>query len=468
MLTEKQTNLKENMPSNGTTLPILLITWLLCLSFMVGPFLDIVNYYVNKGLILDDKGKLILAGFILVLIYTHAEFFIYLTVFSIAQRVLYHYGKWASIWTILFLIGISFTFLIITTDYTGRLASPIILTIMYTILFFRMNIYEVKFRYQAIFLFQLTLAIQWFEISPTMRLVGFGKTISGQSIIDAAFQLQGDHILQYISILISMPFIFSVAVTAILFHINVLRMKELALSQQREVELQEMKIDVMESRASQEMHSLVHDLKTPLTTIQGLISLMQMQLKNKDSTAKANEYTSRIEQSIQHLNAMISEILYEDAKRTITIKALINYTRANLVEEKLKQEVNFTVENGDETIVINRVRIVRVLINLIQNAAEATAHKDDGVINIHISITKAYTHGEKREGALITVNDNGDGISEENMMRVWDVRYSTKGSSGLGLAFVKKVVNSHDGWIKIDSKQNEGTTFTMFLPKGSD
>lgn len=301
-----------------------------------------------------------------------------------------------------------------------------------------------------------------------MRLIGFGKSVSGQSVIDAAFQLQGDHILQYISILIGMPFIFSVIVTTLLFQINVLRMKELALSQQREIELQEMKIGVMESRASQEMHSLVHDLKTPLTTIQGLISLMQLQLKNTKTKDKAMEYTDRIEQSIQHLNAMISEILYEDAKRPITVKELINYSRANLVEEKLKQEVNFSIEDGDATIIVNRIRIVRVLINLIQNAAEATIHKEDGVINIHISITKAYTHGEKREGVLITVSDNGDGISEENMMRIWDIRYSTKGSSGLGLSFVKKVINSHDGWIKINSKQNMGTTFTLFLPKGSD
>lgn len=463
MLTYRQASIKGFRIS---FILFLLFFWILLLPSFMSSSYELFYGYVEKALTFEDKGKLILAALILVLIYIFSEMMIFLATIAIGQKTHFFYGKRTSLFVVLIIITMSYVLLSLTFDYTLSLATPLIIAIVYIFLLYKADIYEVRFRYQAIFLFQLMLAMQWLEVNPYLQRFGFGKSEGVTKIINAAHELQGAHILQLISILISVPFFLTVILTFVLIHINLLRNKELTLSKKREQELQEMKIGAMESRLNYEMNSLVHDLKTPLTTIRGLISLVELQFQKNNSNTKATEYMARIEGSIQQLNEMISEILYENAKREVTLQELINYTRANFVGQ-LSQQVNFINHNPDVYVRVNRIRLVRALINLIQNAVDATESRVDGKIDITICMTKAYAHGKKQEGLIITVTDNGEGINELQLMKIWDVRYSTKGSSGLGLPFVKKVVNDHKGWIKINSKENEGTTFTLFLPKGS-
>ena len=464
MFTNKKLSIKN---SRRIIVLILLILWLLFLSYIMSPYYGLVNDYLDKSLLLEDKGKLILAALILVLIYTISEIVIFLAAIYLGKIVQNLYGKWESICVMFITVIGSYFLLTITSDYTLALATPIITMIIYLTLVFKLNIWKGKFRYQAIIIFQLLIALQWLEITPALQQFGFGKSESVQLIIQTAYQLQGAHILQIISLLISIPFFVSFCLTFTLIHINMLRSKELDLIKRNEQELEEMRTEAIESRLNDEMHSLVHDLKTPLTTIRGLISLVHLRFQKHNLDLKIDEYIVRIEGSVQQLDEMISEILYKEKKRESTLQELIDYTSANFVEQH-KQEVNFTNHNPEVFVYINRIRLVRALINLIQNAIDATENQEDGVIDIDIRYTQAYAQGTKQEGVLITVTDNGEGISDVHIMRIWNVNYSMKGSSGLGLPFVKKVVNDHNGWIKIESQLDEGTIFTIFLPKGSE
>lgn len=432
----------------------------------MSPYYVRMSDYVEKSLLLNDKGKLILAAIILVLIYTASELVIFIAAIALGQKVNQLYGKGFSVCVMAVTVFSSYLLLILTFNYNWSLATPVIVLSIYLALIYRMHIWKIKLGYQVIILLQLMLMIQWLEINPTFHYLGFGKSESARTVVNAAYQLDGAHILQLMSSLIFLPFFITLCLTLTLTRINLIRNKELALSQKREEEVQHMKINAIESRLNDEIHSLVHDLKTPLTTIRGLISLLELKFQKHKVDFKVDEYTNRIEGSIQQLNEMISEILYKNVKREISLQELIDYTRANFVGQ-YNQEVIFTNNEPAATICINRIRLVRALINLIQNAIDATKNQTDGQIKINFYYTKAYAQGVKSDGVIITVSDNGNGISDIHRLRIWDVRYSTKGSSGLGLPFVKKVVKDHDGWIRIDSKKNEGTTFTLFLPKGS-
>ena len=104
--------------------------------------------------------------------------------------------------------------------------------------------------------------------------------------------------------------------------------------------------------------------------------------------------------------------------------------------------------------------IHRCLLNLLTNAIDAL---DEEGGEVKISTAK---HGEGE--VLITVEDNGSGIPEEICQRIFDVFFSTKGSqgTGLGLAVTKKIIEEHGGSIEVQSKEEQGTKFSIKLPIG--
>jgi signal transduction histidine kinase/pSer/pThr/pTyr-binding forkhead associated (FHA) protein len=104
--------------------------------------------------------------------------------------------------------------------------------------------------------------------------------------------------------------------------------------------------------------------------------------------------------------------------------------------------------------------IHRCLLNLLTNAIDAL---DEEGGEVKISTEK---HGEGE--VLITVEDNGSGIPEEICQRIFDVFFSTKGSqgTGLGLAVTKKIIEEHGGSIEVQSKEDQGTKFSIQLPIG--
>jgi signal transduction histidine kinase len=103
-------------------------------------------------------------------------------------------------------------------------------------------------------------------------------------------------------------------------------------------------------------------------------------------------------------------------------------------------------------------RIKQVLINLIINAVHSMP--DGGKVDISIKGVRA-----PKRGVEISVSDEGAGISEEDLSRVFDPFYTTKSDgTGLGLAVSMKIVKDHGGDLSIDSTINCGTTCKIFLP----
>jgi signal transduction histidine kinase len=120
----------------------------------------------------------------------------------------------------------------------------------------------------------------------------------------------------------------------------------------------------------------------------------------------------------------------------------------------------------------DRALMEGVLINLIKNAAEALAEKaaaislagedDDEVPLITVSVEM-----RGQEGVAIVVEDNGPGVAQENVDRLFKTYFTTKtssGGTGLGLAIVRETVQQHGGRVDVVSALGEGTRFTIELP----
>ncbi len=168
----------------------------------------------------------------------------------------------------------------------------------------------------------------------------------------------------------------------------------------------------------------------------------------KESSKNLTEFTQRINKfrtMEMDVEPYVLQILVDKA-----INHILPMTTGKRIEieNRIKDEV---------TLMIDAVHICEVLRNLLINAIEAI--EKEGLIYVD----SAY----KDEKFCISVVDNGIGITREAMEKVLTPFYSTKkGKSnfGLGLSYCYKVMNSHNGYLKIDSKINKGTTMLLFFP----
>ncbi len=122
-----------------------------------------------------------------------------------------------------------------------------------------------------------------------------------------------------------------------------------------------------------------------------------------------------------------------------------------------RTKLNYTCIE-DQLLIIDADRMRQVLINLIQNAADAVEHKESPQIGVRVF--------RKGSHACISVIDNGIGIPKELIRKIFDPLFTTKGENGLGLGLdiCKRIVKAHQGELICSSIESKGTTFTIMVP----
>ena len=122
-------------------------------------------------------------------------------------------------------------------------------------------------------------------------------------------------------------------------------------------------------------------------------------------------------------------------------------------------EVNFVADKALKNICVDPKGIRRCILNLVTNAVDACL---EGGGDVEVRTFAAEADGMVR----VVVRDTGCGMSEETLAKLFTIFFSTKGSkgTGLGLPVTKKIVEEHGGRIKAESRQGDGTTFTVSLP----
>jgi two-component system NtrC family sensor kinase len=124
----------------------------------------------------------------------------------------------------------------------------------------------------------------------------------------------------------------------------------------------------------------------------------------------------------------------------------------DLKEISLAQEL----ADGDDLMFCDSSGVQQIFVALFINAIEAMSK--GGKLTVK---TRFLDNGQVQ----IVISDTGSGIPEEMLPRIFEPFFSTKESTGLGLAVVYRIIQQHEGKIKVASKPNEGTTFTIHLPR---
>lgn len=207
-----------------------------------------------------------------------------------------------------------------------------------------------------------------------------------------------------------------------------------------------------------------HEFKTPIASIQGFAKLLQ---KNSLTEEERLEYTSIIVEETARLTKLSSNILKLsklESQEILGKNALfsldeqIRKSILLLENQWSKKGIDFEVDldrvnfSGDEEL------LQQVWINLLDNAIKFS--ENNGVIKVRLKMTSNIIK--------VIIIDNGIGMSDETISRIFEKFYQgdkahSHEGSGLGMSLVKRILDLYNGTISIDSKLNEGSTFTIEL-----
>ena len=211
-------------------------------------------------------------------------------------------------------------------------------------------------------------------------------------------------------------------------------------------------------------YSVSHDLRAPLTSALGLLHL----LKIEEDPVQRDQFVALAEQSLHQLNNFIQEImsLTRNSRTDLTLEEVnLNEMVDEVVASQQQNADHDRVEvrnrtKPNETLLTDRRRLRIVLNNLISNAIRYHRPSHE---RPYVQIS---AHVEPQQTTL-RVEDNGIGIDQKHRSKVFKMFYRATNhvpGSGLGLYLVKETVQKLRGQIKVDSRVNQGSTFTVLLP----
>jgi two-component system phosphate regulon sensor histidine kinase PhoR len=224
--------------------------------------------------------------------------------------------------------------------------------------------------------------------------------------------------------------------------------------------------------------NISHELRTPLASVRLLAETLEEAIDT--DREKAQVFLEKIENEVQHLNGLVSELLELSRIESGLVPMVIEPVQAeHLVREVMARMLpqaqrhrvmlRTEIEEGNALVAADSKQIARVLVNLIHNAIKFT-HSGGKV-----TIGTALQAGGQAQ--LFFVRDTGVGIRPEELPRIFERFYKADrarsktdfigpggGGSGLGLAIARHVVEAHGGRITVESRIGYGSTFTFTLP----
>src|SRR5690606_10656939 len=222
------------------------------------------------------------------------------------------------------------------------------------------------------------------------------------------------------------------------------------------------------------LSNISHEFKTPLFAVQGYIETLQDGMMD-DDPEMAQQFLDKAARNIDRLTYLIADLdeisKLETGKLPLhitkfDIAQLIHETIYHLVDKANKANINLVfASKGNNPVMVkaDRQKIEQVLINLINNSIKYGRQGGKTKISIFPLLDQI----------LVEVTDNGHGIEEKNLSRVFERFYRTDdsrsrqiGGSGLGLAIVKHIVEAHRQTVNVRSTEGIGTTFGFTLEKG--
>lgn len=213
-----------------------------------------------------------------------------------------------------------------------------------------------------------------------------------------------------------------------------------------------------------------HELKTPLTSIKGFAETL---LDGAQDVPEIREqFLNIIHDESERMQTLVEDLLelsrleqdnYQLETTIVDVTSLLRETATLLQRKAEEKQMQIHLETEEEVFIradLNRLK--QVVVNLVANALNYTPSGG----NVWISLE------DGEEAVMLRIKDDGIGIHPKEMQRIFErfyridkARSRNSGGTGLGLAIVKHIIDLHHGTIEVDSEENQGTTFTIRLPK---
>jgi len=234
-----------------------------------------------------------------------------------------------------------------------------------------------------------------------------------------------------------------------------------------ELKEREQELEARSAEMERFTYMVSHDLKSPVVTIKNYLGVLQEDMKSGDS-ARLEEDIYFMESAASHMAELLGDLLdflktgqiNNDCEWT-TFHSVVISALDTVAGSLLDRPISIQVEERELSLYGNLTRLVEIWQNLIENAIKFTAETSEPQI-----VIGATDHAE---GVVFFVRDNGVGIPpryHQRVFRLFEKLDSSSSGTGLGLALVKRSVESYDGKTWVDSAgQGLGTCFHFTLPK---
>jgi two-component system sensor histidine kinase HydH len=209
---------------------------------------------------------------------------------------------------------------------------------------------------------------------------------------------------------------------------------------------------------------IAHEIRNPLSSIRGLAQFVYNSFSKTD---ERKEDLNTIIQEVDRLNKLVVQVLdFAKLKKPNLTRFSLNDLIRNVAElfklETKDKQIKFNLELSPDVsqIQADEDQVRQILMNMIINCIQAILKKGE----IKIKTEKTLLRGEP--AIELIIEDSGIGIPEKDFNQIFDPFFSTKEKgSGLGLSIAYKLIEAHQGEIKVESKEGEGTKFVIFLPQ---
>jgi len=207
------------------------------------------------------------------------------------------------------------------------------------------------------------------------------------------------------------------------------------------------------------VRTLAHEVRNPLNNI--TLSVEQMQQDTEDETSLL--YMNIIQRNSKRISDLISELLNTSRPSEIQLRpeglqTILDNVISSAIDRLTLKRIKLKVSYPDDEVFIfaDKEKLELALLNIVTNAIEAM-EEQKGLLSIIFHASPHY--------ATVQITDNGCGISEENISRLFEPYYTQKRNGmGLGLAFTLNILQAHKANVDVNSKPGEGTSFILTFP----
>ena len=206
---------------------------------------------------------------------------------------------------------------------------------------------------------------------------------------------------------------------------------------------------------------VAHEIKNPLTPMRLTVQSFERRFDPLDEKAKdkLKEFSQTLIQQIDVMSSIASAFsdfakMPTQKKEQIEIISVVKFALDIFNEAYIKYYPEETELHAN----LDKTQLIRVITNLVKNAIQATDKEENPLIEVKVL--------SENNNLKIIVSDNGKGIAEDVKDLIFEPKFTTKTSGmGLGLAMIKNIIEAYDGVISFTSKEEEGTVFSVILPK---